>query len=787
MPSLNTFFSGTTGPTGDRPGPDSVFGRMALYAVGLILFPWAVLVYLIWIGLFFYARLPWWVPGATGAALLLGGILFRGVTAEAVAFYFQGYGNLIDDIFNKGKDVGAAIGGNLGQILLGQLWLGLLAGTLFAGGATIWKYIRRDQWKEKNIMVGPFLKKRAEKTAEEIAKGINSPNDGITLGVAKDTRDSRFAGGKPGEEYGKRVVIQDAELATHTFVVGGSGAGKTFAMLSGIRDVIRRGHGIVIIDCKASTNVVEDASEWATRYGRKFYHWSIQKPTEIYDGPAEGPAYYDPLSRGDASRRKDLLMESNKWDVEYYAQIIANYLQTLFRVIDLVPALEGTDTFTDVADLLAPEALVNRGKHIDASRQPELSVALNRIAELDSQARSGINSMYSRLHTLITSTAGTWLKLDPEQNPDRKRDIDLRKVADEGSVVVFSLDTAQYGPTAKMLASLIIQDLVTLSSELRANPADSPLHIYVDEFSAVDTDNIINLLARARDAKMPCTLATQALADLARTNPNFPSQMQNIVSNFIILRSNGEADARIYAGLSGLTTKIVERMSFEKSTGILGTMGSASATGVGYAEEKEEYTVRPGVFQSLNTLEAVFIAKLPTGRYVNPVKIIPENKMFPDAQRDPGIPVSNNRVRSMVAPMEKETYPHPFHVSSGQAKAPGADTPERTAAALDVLVDITAKPKTGGPKRPQPVKEEEKVIDNNPEKGKPAPAGAPLPMPGLDKVGLKPAGAPLISPIDTPVKSGQNIEEWNPVPHSPQEWNPNPPAHGNGEDWNGIP
>lgn len=786
MPSLNTFFSGTTGPTGDRPGPDSVIGRILLYALALLVFPWAVIVYLIWLALFYYARLPWWVPGASGLTLLFGGLIFRGINADTIGFYFKGYLDFFNDFFSQGKDIGVAFGENFGQMIVGQLWLGLLAGTLFAGGATIWKYIRRDQWKEKNIVVGPVLKKRFAKTAEQIAKGVESPNNGITLGVAKDTRDPRFAGGKPGEEYGRRVVIKDEELATHTFVVGGTGAGKTFAMLAGMRDVIRRGHGIVIIDCKASTNVAEDAAEWAMRYGRDFYHWSIQKPNEPYIGPAEGPAFYDPLSRGDASRRKDLLMESNKWDVEYYAQIIANYLQTLFRVIDLVPPLEGTDTFTDVADLLSPEALVNRARHIDASRQPELTVALNRIAEMDAQARSGINSMYSRLHTLISSTAGNWLKLDPEENPDRKRDIDLRKAADEGQVIVFSLDTAQYGPTAKMLASLIIQDLVTLSSELRADPADNPLHIYVDEFSAVDTDNIINLLARARDAKMPCMLATQALADLARSNVNFPSQIQNIVSNFIILRSNGEADARIYAGLSGLTTKIVERMSFEKSTGILGTMGAASATGVGYAEEKEEYTIRPGVFQSLETLEAVFIAKLPTGRYVNPVKIIPENKMFADTLRDPGIPVSNNRVKSFITPIEKETYPHPFLVSSGQATTPGAETPERTAAALDVLVDITAKPQTGGPKRPVPVVEkQEEVIDNNPEKGKPAPAGAPLPIPGLEKRGLKPAGAPLISPL-APNPGGQNLEEWNPVPHSPQEWNPNPPTP-SGEDWNGIP
>lgn len=753
----NTFFSGTTGPTGDRPGPDKVLGRLGMYIVLAIVFPWALIVYGIWLGLFTYARMPWWVPGAAGAALLLGGLPFHGLSVDAVMYYAQGYMQWINATVG-GKDIFDSLFASLGQIVVGQLWLGTLLATVWAGIVTSWKWVRRPSWQEHFIKPGPVLKKRWKKSADEISRGIQSPTGGITLGVAQDTRDPRFAGGKPGEEYGKRVVIDDSELAGHTLVVGGSGAGKTQTMLAGIRDVIRQGRGIVFIDNKGGPDVPEKIAEWAHRYGRDFYHWTIQDPDLNYHGPADGPAYYDPLSRGDASRRKDLLIGSQRWDigVEYYKEVISNYLQTLFRVKDLVPPLEGADTFTDIADLLAPESLIYRARHIDASQNLELASALERLKGMSPTELSGIRSMYARLHTLISSTAGTWLKNDPQG----VRDINLRRVADEGQVVVFSLDTSNYEATATQIAGLIVQDLKTLSSELRHDPAPAPLHVYVDEFSAVDTTNILGLLAKARDAKMPCTLATQALADLARREHTFVDQVLGIVSSFIIHRANAEADARVYAGLSGIIRKTVERMSFESSSGTLGTMGAASATGVGYAEERDEYAIPVGAFQNLKKGEAIFIAKSPALRFVNTVQVIMENEMVPDDQRDPALEIIPAQ-KAYTQPKERLTYPHPTLVALEKMTDP-ADTSGQAREVLDTLLDLDrerpGQPRkaNSGPRRPGSKDSAASGVVQ---------AGAPLPsVPGPETAG-RPAGAPM-PPVVLPPAQPQrmNPEEWNGIP-----------------------
>ncbi len=1142
----NTFFSGTVGPMGDRPGPNSAIARIGMYLLGVILFPFALIFYAIWLALFTYARLPWWIPIASGGTLLVGGIVSGNVSLGAVEFYGKGYVNFFESIFVHHNNFGVAFGQNIGQILVGQLWLGLLISTLLAGLVCAFKYARRPAWQEKFIKPGPVLKRREKKTAKEIARGIKSPTDGVTLGLSHDRRDPRYAGGDPGTKYGQRVVISNDELAAHTFIVGGSGSGKaldvetpiptpngfvrmgdiqvgdtvygsngkpvkvlaaqetyndhkvyevvfsdgskikadaehiwsvktiasrkalncqvlqerkvltganmthetlspvvsynnvyvsdmvnltteqiaetlankdgkpqysvpvvsrpvqfpirenlplspylmglllgndgptntsvfatpdtgllqawldggysykqtktkndyyivglrstlrkvnvwenkhipndylfasedqrrallaglldadgyhegganvslatklpqmadqifqlvaslgyrptktfrsvnwpdsrklglhyvitfqalddvfqlkrkavahklarvtdsgntsrhseryivevreiesipvrcigvdsedhlflaghsfipthnTSSMLMGIRDAIRMGHGVIMIDCKASPKVTDPIAEWAGRYGRDFYHWSIQDKGLPYEGPADSPAYYDPISRGDASRRKDLLIGSQRWDVEYYKEIISNYLQTVFRVIDLVPEPE-TDTFTDVSNLLSPGILIRRATYISAEDHPDLPPTLQMIANLDSLAMSGINGMYSRLHTLTSSTAGQWLRKDPEG----KNDINLRRVADEGQVVVFSLNGDLYEATASLIAGLVIQDLKTLSSELRDEGAVNPLHVYIDEFSAVDTSNLLGLLARAREAKMPCMLATQALADLARKDPTFPSQVLSIVSNFMIHRANGEDDARVYAGLSGVTRKVTERMSIEESSGIFGTMGAATSMGNGYIEEREGYRVNVGDFQSLKLGEVILIVKSPSERYINFVKVVLEDSNFPDAMRDKAVEVKPHVRRIRVEGNERVTYPHPQKVRDGVVKNPYASK-EAKARAENILAPLMEAPdavgmpisaQTRGPSRPK--------RPNSKSQGVGVQAGAPLPLPQssstpkqepVERLGTPTTviTPPIVTPpAVTPPRVMRRPSLEKPMGPSPEEWN----------------
>lgn len=931
----NTIFAGDTGPEGNRPGPDSVAGRAAMYIALAIFFPVAVIVYLIWLTLFTYARLPWWVPapvaGVTGVlALATGQISPNGI---------KGIFNSITKSFSELFHNKSAFPSIFLHLILSQFILSIFLATAVAACAMAWKWVRAPRWQEKNLVPGPVLKKRLKDNRFKIQVGEESPVEGITLGLSQDIRDPRFANGKPGAPYGARVVVSDAELSAHTLVVGGSGSGKaldirtlvltnkgfkpmgslivgdtlcgsngqdvsiigaydtvvdrdcfeinfsdgttiiadtehlwaidnylgrakrememstesivlssrdiynyyqgdplerysifiskalqdfqksqglkvshlldsqylyildiqpttsvpvrciavdaqdqlflagvslipthnTSTMLVGMRDVIRLGRGLIIVDCKGDPKIPVLVSNWARRYDREFLHWSIQDPKLPYTGPAEGLAYYDPISRGDASRRKDLLIGSQRWDMEYYKSVVANYLQTAFSVMDLVPPLAGVDTFSDLADLLSPAKLIDRSRHIVAGDEPELTYAIQRMSDLDASALSGIQGMYGRIQTLTSSTAGNWLRRDP----NGLRDINFKKVADEGQIVVFSLDSSSYEDTVTLIAGLIIQDLKTLSTELRIDPALTPLHIYIDEFSAIDTVNLLGLISKARDAKMPVTLATQALADLERKDPAFVDQVLSIVSSFVIHRANTETDARTFAGLSGVVKKRVERIGIEQTTGGLGTFGAVAATGTGYSEERDDYAVPVGTFQQLKQGYCVFIAKSPVGRYVNPVEVVQENEHLANVKGDPRIEVERKAYKDTVASTRK-TYPHPANVDRLRFR----DKPTMVASPIEPEVETIAIAPSGlGENTELPVSQLYRKPTMKPT-GIGKQAGSPIPMPLLSKDSTlsQRARSPMpkneITPIEGPSihASPEGLNHGSHDHHSNTDW-----------------
>lgn len=857
--SPTTIFAGTAGPNGDRPGPDKTLTRIGMYLVLLLLFPVALLFYFGWLALFMYARLPWWAPAPVAGFVLLVTTRLENGLAGLIASHTNTWGDIWGAI-QSSDDFGTYAGDNWAEWVGGQLWLALLVSSFAATIVMGWKWLRRPKWETRSINPGPILKYRFRKTAEAISSGTDSPIDGVTIGVAIDRRDKRFAGGAPGAPYGKRVILKDDEGAGHTLVVGGTGAGKaldietliptpngfirmgdlavgdfvydefgssvevlgafdveldrtcylvvfsdggsiiaddehlwlvrdtrdgrdsgewsvqrtadmrlanlycpdgrprwqvpkvrgnervpskqerqivdirpvesrpvrcikvdspnstflasenyipthnTTTMLMGMRDVIRRGHGLIVVDCKGGPDVPDTLADWAARYGREFLHWTMHDVSLPYDGPADGPAYYDPIGRGDPSRRKDLIIGSQRWDVEYYKTVISDYLQTLFMVRMLVPPKEGIDTFKDVARLLSPEALRHRATNIPRDQFPDLWMALDRIHMMGEQERSGINNMYSRLNTITSSIAGHWLRRDPEG----LRDIDLLRAADEGQVVVFSLDSSNYEETSALLAGLIVQDLKTVSSALRDEPAPAPTHIYIDEFSAVDATNIYGLLAKARDARMPVTLATQALADLKRRDPHFDAQVVGIVSSFLIHRANHEEDARVYAGLSGVTKRMVNRMNVEQTTGHLGALGAAAATGSGFLAEEEQYRVDAGVFQDLDQGQCVFFAKIPQNRYVSPVQVVREIPGLADLKGDPAINIPRpEHGRVVQTPKQRTTFPEPevFNPNE-QLPHPNRRIPQAEEVEFDADGDIgfagekPTRPNLANPSRP---------------------------------------------------------------------------------------
>jgi type IV secretory pathway TraG/TraD family ATPase VirD4 len=518
-----------------------------------------------------------------------------------VNLFIESWTKVFPEILSHKLTVGSGILSMLGHQVFLSLPLGVAVGLIYA----TWRWMTRPVWDQVVFRRTPWELYFRNKNIRDIESDQNGPLNGTTLGVT---------------EFGKKIVQTDKEASAHTLVVGASGSGKTTTLMSKARDSIRRGQGVVFIDLKGGGDVPDILSQFAKRYDRKFTHWLMQSRTEEYTGPSpDGPAYYDPLARGDATRRKDLLIASRNWSEEHYKIQASSYLQMLFAVLIGNPK-KNASTFSDVVSLLDPTYLQERATVLGSNPAYHDIVAgidaLND-TKISATKLSAIEGLKSQLEVILHSIAGHWLQVDTVHD----HNINLKKAAHSGEIIVFSLDSANYQELSALVANLIIQDLKTVTSELRDDPTSKPFQVFIDEFSAIGSDNIIGLINKSRDANMPVTLSTQALGDLRKVDATFLDQVLGIINSFVIHRANTEEDAKVYAGLTGTVWRKKFRQSVEHTTSRFG-LGKGSGTGSGTVEDVEEFRVGPSEVQELATGEIVYVTKSPLR--IEHVLVIPE-------------------------------------------------------------------------------------------------------------------------------------------------------------------
>lgn len=474
-----------------------------------------------------------------------------------------------------------------------QFWIAVPVGILVGLGVASWRWFTRARWQDWTFRKTPWEIFTTKRTIEKIRNDEDTPSDGMTLGIDMNSSE--------------RIVQTYNEAAGQTFLVGGSGAGKTRTALTRTRDQIKHGDGVVIVDLKADPEVVNIVKIYCERYGRKMQHFTLQDLGEVYAGPAEdGPAHYDPLAQGDHTRRADMVLDLRDWEgADFYKKLTQSYLQLLFTVHINNPPKAGVSALEDAIALMSPKYLQERARPLASN--PRFSSFVASIDALNdermsSSVRENLQTNRSQLEIFLQGIAGPWLTYDEGGN-----NISLLEAAKNGDVIVFSLDSQAYPTLAGDLANLIIQDLKTVSSALLKEKNDRPFHVFIDEFSAIGSDNIVGLINKARASNMYVTIATQALGDLAKANPNLIDQILGIVSSFIIHRANTEKDATVYSGLTGTETKTKVRQTVSQTQNLFGGIGTGVGTGSASVEEIEDWRIMPTEIQGLNVGEMFYI------------------------------------------------------------------------------------------------------------------------------------------------------------------------------------
>jgi hypothetical protein len=365
-------------------------------------------------------------------------------------------------------------------------------------------------------------------------------------------------------------------------ILGSPGAGKTVTTAAIAGAYAKRGLPIVCVDPKGDRGLRDQLAAAAARSGARFAEWSH-----------EGPAIYNPLSRGDGTEIADKALGGETWSEPHYLRQAQRYLGWAVRVMQEAGVEIGLRSVAQHMDVELLDALGDRCSL-------ETAEALRRyLASLSVRQRADLGGVRDRLAILAESSLGRWL--DPEQPGER---IDLSEAWRMRSVLYFRLDADRYPLASEMLGAAIVSDLVSLTGELQRR-AHLGL-VAIDEFAALGAREVLRVLSRSRSAGVSVLLATQGLADLGEVGMDTGSEAfsRRVLTqlDFTIAHRQPEPDAAsLLASVAGTrpvwvtTRRIDSRLSLH------------AKDNTGTRTREREFVRHPDEFKTLGTGEAIVI------------------------------------------------------------------------------------------------------------------------------------------------------------------------------------
>lgn len=407
--------------------------------------------------------------------------------------------------------------------------------------------------------------------ADRAQRGVLAPPDGWAIGYRRD---------------GRPVSVSDAEARHHTLICGTPGSGKTTVLRQILEGVARR-CPVVVVDCKASTNLRE-----AVEAIPGSVVWTLG-----------GDVRWDAL-RGDPTSlaNKLLAAESYTAPAAIYRAAAERYIQWVATVLDLSGAPRDP---AFIKDHLPPPALRRLIRQAWARQgvgaPPKLQEIVQSLSDMGRAEEEGVSGFVARFGSYVEGEAGRSLGTGPDA-------LVLEDAIRQGRTVLFSLNAAEYGHAAAKTGAWILLDLIRVAGRLQAERWGDRRQCYVliDEFSGLKEEgrHVVSVLARGREAGFGCVLATQGLADLRAAGPTVEQQAVQNTAIKILLRQGSAEDSDRWARHLG---------QFEREELSRQVDDRGASAGRHYVRWRSDFYVSPDELRVLGTGEAV-VAVAPLGR-----------------------------------------------------------------------------------------------------------------------------------------------------------------------------
>ena len=337
--------------------------------------------------------------------------------------------------------------------------------------------------------------------------------------------------------------LAESDRATHFYVIGATGSGKTKFLESLIRQDIENGNGFGVIDPHG--DLVEDIKEFIA-----YYHGGNEYVTDrlIIVDPTD-PEYtvtFNPLEKLP--------------DVSVSEQV--NELVSAFRKI-------WSDSWgVRMEDLLRNSLIALGEAELTLTELPRFLMRRDfRKLVLEKVSHSIARDYFQRFDSMTDKSQITWI--DPVMNKinaffsderirqmfasSAKSSFNIREAMDTGRILLVKLDKGRLKDAADLLGSLIMAK-IQMAAFSRANvPANkrTPFYLYIDEFQNFASESFMVILSEARKYGLSLIMAHQTLVQIS-------GELRSLIL--------GNAGIQVYFRVSHQDASILSKEAFEYST-----------------------------------------------------------------------------------------------------------------------------------------------------------------------------------------------------------------------------
>ena len=316
------------------------------------------------------------------------------------------------------------------------------------------------------------------------------------------------------DALGRKVYLEDEDRDVHMHILGGPGTGKSKFIEWMIREDIRRGAGLCLLDPHGK--LYDDLVEWCAYLGigsdRDYRELILLNPSKGDQIIGFNPFISD---GGDLSVQVDRIVHAI---LKSWGQASTDHTPTLGRTLRLVCAvmLDQQVSLPEVRHLLNFEAREIRDHLVDKLRNPFIQDEWKELQTLKraSDWRGEMLSTRNRLFPFLASeTIARFMGL-------ADRSLNLSEIMEQSKILLVNLKEAGdrfSDDNRRLFGTLLLSKLFDAAKRRPIPPGQSsprPFYVYIDEFQKFLTPDIPHIIAEGRKMGLHLILSHQFLTQL---------------------------------------------------------------------------------------------------------------------------------------------------------------------------------------------------------------------------------------------------------------------------------